>query len=335
MGYSNIFVAGDVVNYHQEDGKVLDSELEGVVYDADYAVCNFEAPISGHGRPILKSGPHHSQRPETIDGLKDQGFDLLLLANNHIMDFGYEGLKATIDRAHQTGIETLGAGVDFESAYKPSIQEIGGLKVGMVNACEAQFGVLDYFRSHKEPGYSWINHHEIDQTVLRLKESCDYVIVFSHAGLENYPLPQKEWRIRYKALCEAGADAVIGSHPHVPQGYERYKNSLIFYSLGNFYFDSKKYIAKSDSTYSVILKLHHGCSKVDFDLVYHCKSGGKTRPASDFEKIEVEDLNALLEEEKYGPSHDEMSIQAYDRIVDNLRFSSLFSGKIEPMKFTL
>src|SRR5699024_540182 len=112
MSYASIFIGGDIVNYHQRDGKVIEKELESLVQKADYAVCNFEAPISGFGNPIPKSGPHHSQLPETIEGLKSQGFDLLLLANNHIMDFGYEGLKATIDRANQAKLETLGAGCD-------------------------------------------------------------------------------------------------------------------------------------------------------------------------------------------------------------------------------
>lgn len=318
---SSIFVAGDVVNYHQKDGRVIDYELEKVIYGADYSVCNFEAPVSGYGSPIPKSGPHHSQLPETVDGLKEQGFDLLLLANNHIMDFGYEALKATIDRAELVSIETVGAGHDFTSAYKPVVKDVNGLKVGMINACEAQFGVIDYFRSRNEPGYAWINHHEIDQAVMRLKEACDYVIVFSHAGLERYSVPQKEWRVRYKMLCDAGADVVIGSHPHVPQGYESYKKSFIFYSLGNFYFDSKNYLSSSDSTYSVMLNLSHKEPKVDFDLIYICKDGGKTRLATDNEEIDVRELNGMLEDGVYEAANDEMNIKAYRKIIRDLEFS--------------
>lgn len=318
---SSIFIAGDVVNHHQKDGRVIDDELGKVVSEADYSVCNFEAPISGYGAPIPKSGPHISQIPETVNGLKEQGFDLLLLANNHIMDFGYEALEETIDRARLINIDVVGAGRDFESAYKPIIKDINGLKVGMINACEAQFGAIDYFRTRSAPGYAWINHHEVDQTIMRLKECCDYVMVFSHAGLENYSIPQKEWRLRYKVLCDAGADVVIGSHPHVPQGYESYKDSFIFYSLGNFYFDSGSYLYKNDSTYSVLLKLSHQESRVEFDLIYSCKAGGKTRLASDSEKIDIKNLNSLLEEGVYEAAHDEMSVKAYGRIIRDLEFS--------------
>lgn len=321
MGFLKIFVGGDVVNYHQKDGEVVDAGLEELIQNVDYAVCNFEAPIHGFGKAASKIGPHHSQRPETINGLKKQGFDLLLLANNHIMDFGYDGLKATIDRANTVGMDAIGAGPDFESAYKPLIKEIGGLKIGMLNACEAQFGVIDYFREADEPGYAWINHCSIDESVSNLKRKCDYVIVFAHAGLENYSLPQKEWRVRYKTLCDAGADFIIGSHPHVPQGYERYKESVIFYSLGNFYFDSKNYIDKSDSSYSVILKLPLGSGGADFDLVYHHKEGDKTKLAFGTDSVDVQRLNGLLGVELYMDAHNEMSIETYYKNQEKLRLS--------------
>ena len=84
---ATICVCGDVVNYRHPDGIFCSSDLGAVVSGADYSVVNCEAPVQGYGAPQPKSGPHHSQRVETIAGLKAQGFDLLL-ANNHIMDFG-------------------------------------------------------------------------------------------------------------------------------------------------------------------------------------------------------------------------------------------------------
>lgn len=319
MGQATLFVGGDVLNYHQQDGKVVDSDLENIVRNADYAVCNFEAPVSGSGTPIRKSGPHHAQRPETVDGLKDSGFDLLLLANNHIMDYGCEGLQATIERARIVGIDTLGAGFDFASAYRPMIKSIGGVKIGMINACEAQFGVLDYYRDQDVPGYAWIYHREIDNMIDKLKYICDFVVVFAHAGLEHYSIPQKEWRTRYKALCDCGANVVIGSHPHVPQGYEYYNESLIFYSLGNLYFDSNTFRAKADSGFSVVLTLSSERETIDFDVVYHYKEAGKTKLAKEEVKVAVEELNALLVDAVYKEAHDEMCLQAYSKIVRKVR----------------
>src|SRR5699024_4860928 len=139
--------------------------------------CNFEAPVESEGIPIIKSGPHHYQRKDTIKGLKKQGFDLLCLANNHMYDYGIKGLESTIDLANKSGLETIGAGFNFKEAYKPLIKKIKNIKLGFINACEAQFGVIDYSSDKKDAGYAWLNHSEIDNQILKLKESCDFVIL--------------------------------------------------------------------------------------------------------------------------------------------------------------
>lgn len=316
---AHIFICGDIVNYENKDGLVCSQELAGVILSADYSICNFEAPVSGFGKHQPKSGPHHSQRAKTISGLKEQGFNLLLLANNHIMDFGPEGLSATLDAAQKVRLDTIGAGLDDEQAYAPLIREINRLKIGMINACEAQFGVIDHFDRKQQAGYAWINHPQIDKTVLRLKKECDFVIVFSHAGLEHYSIPQKEWRERYKHLCELGADVIVGSHPHVPQGYEIYKKSLIFYSLGNFYFDSTKYKDKEDPSFSLLLKFSQ-CQTPDFEPVYHYKANGLVQLSPPEKRIDIDTLCTSLGDD-YESIHDAMSLEAYEKIRRNLIFS--------------
>jgi hypothetical protein len=93
---ASIFVCGDIVNYYCKSGHICSPELALVIADADYSVANFEAPIESSGKPQPKCGKHLQQRPETVAGLKEQGFDLLLLANNHIMDYGIAGLAETL-----------------------------------------------------------------------------------------------------------------------------------------------------------------------------------------------------------------------------------------------
>lgn len=318
---ANLFICGDIVNYHNTDGLLCSDELAEIVSDADYAVCNFEAPVSGYGEPRPKAGPHISQLPATVDGLKKQGFDLLLLANNHMLDFGPDGLKATMERISRAGLECLGAGTDAESAFAPLIRTIDGLKVGMVNACEAQFGVLDFFAGEQEAGYAWIHHPRIDNTILSLRSQCDFVIVFAHAGLENYPIPQKEWRARYRHFCDLGADVVIGSHPHVPQGHEEHGQSLICYSLGNFYFDSRKNKPKENCSYAVLLELEKG-RPPRFRPVYHYTSAGKVMPAPKEKQVDLPYLCALLGE-PYAREHDKMSLEAYEKIRKKLLLSML------------
>ncbi len=317
-----IFVSGDVVNYSHSDGKICHDDLAEIIKSADFAICNFEAPVSGFGAPKPKAGPRHNQCPGTIEGLKKQGFDMLLLANNHIMDYGCDALEATLRIARENDFDTIGAGLNNMEAYKPLIKELDGVKIGMINACEAQFGVIDYFDRCTKAGYAWINHSRVDKNIIMLRQRCDFIIIFSHAGLEHYFIPQKEWRDRYRHFCDLGADVVVGSHPHVPQGYEIYKNSLIFYSLGNFYFDSPKYKDKEDGSFSIMLCLEKGRIPT-FEPIFHCKHNGRVGLASFDKQINLANLcDMLTDEVEYEKAHDQMSIEAYESIVlPNLIFS--------------
>ncbi|WP_253644390.1 CapA family protein [Vibrio sp. Y42_MX_L11] len=313
---NKIFVCGDIVNYNNADGMILSKEMSDIVESADYSVCNFEAPVAGYGQPIPKSGAIHYQCSETLNGLNKQGFNLALLANNHIMDFGTKGLEATIETASKSGMEVIGAGVNKSQAYEPLIKEINGMKVGIVNACEAQFGVIDHFKRSESSGYAWINHPLIDKNIIRLKNECDFVLVFAHAGLENYKVPQKEWRERYKHLCDLGADAVIGSHPHIAQGYEQYNESMIFYSLGNFYFDGGRWATNENQSYALELILNKG-RPISFEPIFHYTFNGKVQLSSEENKVDLEELCELLGD-RYDIEHDNMILDSFPLVRDRL-----------------
>jgi hypothetical protein len=316
---TTLFLCGDIVNYNNSTGHICSPALQAIIASCDYSIANFEAPISGVGSPQRKSGIHHSQRRETIRGLKEQGFDLLLLANNHTMDYGRDGLQATMDLASQVGLDVTGAGFSESEAYTPLIKSINGITVGIINVCESQFGVLDYYPRQDSSGYAWIHHRKVDLLILELKRKCDFVIVCAHAGLEHYSVPQKEWRERYRQFCDLGADLVVGSHPHVPQGYEEYGDSWIFYSLGNFYFDSERYKDRADQTFSIRLFLTKD-KKIRFEPIYHHKRGEQVYLSSDEEKIDISYLNRLLGED-YMANLDAMSREAYPMIKRNLLLS--------------
>src|SRR5690554_144937 len=309
---AKLFACGDVVNYRNSDGIVCSPELEKVIKSADYAVCNFEAPIKGYGLPLPKSGPHHCQEERTLAGLKSQGFDLVLFANNHILDYGAEGLIATQKAATKAGLDSLGAGLSKAEAYTPLIKEIEGLKVGIINACEAQFGVIDYASREDEAGYAWLNHAQIDKNIIELRKQCDFVLLFAHAGLENVDIPQKEWRVRYKHFCDLGVDVVIGAHPHVPQGWERHNDSLIFYSLGNFYFDGGRWAGKESISYAVLLDLNKGRAP-EFSPVYHYTNQQKVTLAPEGKRVNLERLCELLDA-GYEIRHDEMTMATFCRV---------------------
>ena len=202
---------------------------------ADIQVCNFEAPVKSGSTPSPKSGPSLCQSTDSPQKLLDLGFNLILMANNHIMDYGVEGLKTTLNAFEK--VKCIGAG-EATSVYEPLIIEKDGIKIGLFSLVQHEFGTADDIKEN-ELGTAWINHPIVSSKVRETKDRCDVLIVLPHAGFENIDVPLPEWREKYKWLIDSGVDLVIASHPHVPQGWEDYKGKRIYYSLGNFCFDKK------------------------------------------------------------------------------------------------
>ena len=230
--------------------------------------------------------------------------------------------------AKKHNLETIGAGKNYEEAYKPLIKELNGLKIAFINASEAQFGVLDGTNLYESSGYAWINHSLIDDVIINLKGNVDKIILFAHAGLEHYEVPLVQWKTRYRVLCDLGVDCIIGSHPHIPQGYEIYKNKPIFYSLGNFYFDTLYFSKLPDYSFSVILKITK--EEVLFELVFHYKKDGKVRLVNEKDvPFKMENLNNLIHDKK---EIEKMYIDAYNDTTKKM-FSSIYSSYLSTDTF--
>ncbi|MDR2993394.1 MAG: CapA family protein, partial [Bacillus cereus] len=212
-------------------------EIKKLFDDCYVRICNIEAPceIRPTDKTIEKRGPAIHQGEHFLEYIEKIGFNLASIANNHILDYGESVLKRTIEGLNSVGVTTIGAGFSFEDVYKPYIIEQDNQKIAFISGSQAEFGV---FKSQKERvGYAWINHPYMHELIRQAKKNADLVYVLAHAGLENIPYPLPEWRSIYKELIDIGADCIIGSHPHIRQGYEMYKDKYIFYSLGNFFFD--------------------------------------------------------------------------------------------------
>lgn len=216
-----------------------DSALADLIADADYNIVNMEAPAvpDGIGKPIQKSGPTLRQSPQSCSWLEANGFNIISLANNHMMDFGVSGLQAT-EKAFHTS-RTIGAG-NWKEAYEPLILECDGKKIGIYALSHCEFGnLIDEWDATSQYGVAWINHPKVDAKLLESREKVDYLIIYAHAGLEYAEQPLPEWRDRYRQLIDLGCDAIIATHPHIMQGWEFYHDHPIVYSLGNFFFPSK------------------------------------------------------------------------------------------------
>lgn len=215
----------------------ISRELESYVRTSDCCVCNFEAPVEGDGQAFPRCGPRLCQAKEAPAFLEKHGFNVIQLANNHMLDFGDDACAATISAFSYAKL--LGAG-SFDEAYEVKVICVKEKMIGFLSCVHHEFGVWENSDSVNKCGTAWINHPIINHKIKEAKERVDFLFVLPHAGIELIDVPLPEWREKYKDFIDWGADAVIGTHPHVPQGWEEYKGKPIFYSLGNLYFDAIK-----------------------------------------------------------------------------------------------
>ena len=204
---------------------------------ADLLFGNLEGPISDKG---TKVGSIYSFRadPKAIEGLTFAGFNVLSLANNHAFDYGREALEDTFLRLKGAEINYVGAGFDEKEAYSPVIKDIKDTKIGFL--AYTNLGPEIWKATEENSGIAWISENDLEKIkkdIENAKSQADILIVSLHAG-EEYQKTPTPFQIEFsKAAIDAGADLVVGHHPHVIQRDELYKNGYIFYSLGNFVFD--------------------------------------------------------------------------------------------------
>ena len=209
----------------------ISDELVEVIKSVDYSVCNLEGVEVDHNTTHVDY-PH--QQFGTVSYLKSCGFNMCLLANNHITDGGPDRLNYTIDAIDNVRLDYIGAGFTEEQVYAARIKQIGNYKFGIINLCEAQEG--QFSNSTCKYGYAWIGHFSIAKTISELRTKVDFILCFCHYGLEHYEVPLDCVRQYYYLLIDQGVDCIVGTHPHIAQGYEYYNDKLIVYSLGNFFF---------------------------------------------------------------------------------------------------
>jgi len=217
----------------KQDYNQIFNDFLPVVRNADIAITNLEAPLLTCGMPIDKTGPAIKSVPETIAAIKYAGFKLLTLANNHIMDYGAEGLHNTIKLSKENEIAVVGAGDNLEKASKTLFKEVKGITIAFINIAENEWSTTNDDTPGAHPLNPVANYYKIKEA----NEIADFIIVIVHGGHEMYNLPSPRMKETYRFFIDAGADAVVGHHTHCYSGYEIYQNKPLFYGLGNFIFD--------------------------------------------------------------------------------------------------
>ena len=267
-----------------------DDRFQELLSNSDYVVCNFEAPISSNGIAIKKSGPALDQDINSPEILKRLGFNVFLMANNHIMDYGVEGCKKTLDAFDDCVCVGAGKGND---AFKVKIVEKEGKRIGFLSFVQHEFGVIEA-PSEDSFGAAWINSYYTEDIIKEAKENVDFLLVLPHAGVEHTEAPLPEWRHCYKKLIDWGADIVIASHPHCPQGRELYKGKYIYYSLGNLYFDGLSGYKMWDRSLAVSITIDDLTTKIDTQQIVFNIDGMISIDESVEQKDYIAYLNKLL-----------------------------------------
>ena len=235
---------------------LLSGKVRGFLNSSNHVVVNVEGPLMDVTLTPENEGVAqliHSMSSEVAPFLVDIGADIWSLCNNHIMDAGPAGLKSTLNIAGFYGVQTIGVGMDVADAHRPVIlNEAGGIGmicVGYQRACRAAGdGVPGCFR--------WDDLDSIRDSINRIKSECRWCIIVVHGGEEFTPLPSPYTRDRYLKYLDMGADIVVCHHPHVPMNYETVGSKTIFYSLGNFIFDTDYQRSQHYTDTGILIKLH-------------------------------------------------------------------------------
>jgi poly-gamma-glutamate capsule biosynthesis protein CapA/YwtB (metallophosphatase superfamily) len=201
---------------------------------ADLAFANLESPFLSGGSATPNGSTVFRALPDTIEGLKLAGIDAVTLANNHFGDQGNKGKLFTFKHLTDNGIEYVGAGNNFTEAHQPVIKEVNGTKIGFLG-----YGYPEtmYVATANTPGIANMDIAQMRKDIERLSDSADFIVVTMHAGAEYTHTPGQSQIAFARAAIDAGADLVVGHHPHVVQSTEKYKDGYIIYSLGNLVFD--------------------------------------------------------------------------------------------------
>ncbi|WP_078555377.1 CapA family protein [Bacillus alkalicellulosilyticus] len=209
--------------------------VEEEIKKADYAVVNLETAVT-HREETYGKQFNFKMPPSYLDGVRNAGFDMVSLANNHTMDYREAGLVDTMNYLDEYGLAYIGAGLNKEEAYSAKYVTIKGRSIAFLGFSRVLPTETWYAREDKPGIASGYQLERMLDIIAKEKEIADYVLVYIHWGIERSTYPEP-YQIYYgEAMIDAGADAVIGAHPHVLQPIETYNGKPIAYSLGNFLF---------------------------------------------------------------------------------------------------
>lgn len=248
--------------------EVIGEELLNLWQAADVRIFNIECPVLNEGHPISKAGVCLKMEECSFNGIKALNPSLVTLANNHILDYGQNGIMNTVRIMRHNSIPFVGVGKQIEDASEIKYIEMNGIRIGVYACAEHEFSII-------EDGKWGANPYDPLETfdhIEKGKRDCDYLIVLYHGGREFYRYPSPELQKCFRKMAEKGADLVIAQHTHCVGCCEEYQNSVLVYGQGNFIFD------RVDDEYwnsGTLVEINIGGTEKKVNFIPFIKSEGK------------------------------------------------------------
>ncbi len=273
-------------------------DLLPILRSTDLSIANLESPLSDRGAPVFKSGAVFKGEQCHIKALTAVPFDVVTLANNHVFDYGLDAFEDTLDVLNRNHVQWTGAGMSIKEAAAPLVINVKDTKIAIVNFSEGE----DLTFAGKGPGVMGWDLSKVEDTIKALQSKVDFIIVISHCGIEYIPFPPPYVARAFQKMVRAGADIVIGHHPHVPQGIQFYKNTPIIYSLGNFafyqptdlYYRKLGYLVNLGINKDALVSLELVPYKIH-DLGLSCVKGAELKPFRD----KFKEISLPLQDDKH------------------------------------
>lgn len=269
----DVYFSNHVLNAYDKAGGihgVLDEGIRAEIEKADIFMVNQEFPFTQRGAAAADKQFTFRLPESRMHLLQEMGVDIVTLANNHILDFGEEGLLDSCKALDEAGIAYVGGGEDFARASALKTITIGQKIIGFLGTSRVYMDA-SWAAGNGHPGvFSTYDATLPLEAIKEARQQCDFLVVYVHWGVERETVPKDYQRTMGRAYIDAGADLVVGSHPHVLQEMEEYNGKMIVYSLGNFVFGSS-------IPETALLKVEWGQEETEVSMIPCTSSGGYTR----------------------------------------------------------
>ncbi len=227
----------------------------------DLTIGNLECVVSTLGARIPDKQYTFEATPRGFERLVAAGFDIVSLANNHSGDYGKDAFSDMLAKLPTNNITPLGSGANLVAAHTPVIKKVHSTTVGFLAYCEIQPN--SFAATATSPGHAWLDPTMMQADIKALRPQVDFLVVFTHWGVEYQVNESGHQQAMAHLAVDAGADFVVGAHPHVIQPSETYRGKPIVYSLGNFVFDEMWGVAAVGQVLALTIQ---GSTLVDWKL---------------------------------------------------------------------